>query len=252
MSDGDLWFHFEEAAKAKGPKAIRISKVKGHVTQAQVDDGTFRAVDKSGNDQADHAADVAVQMHGEEIVSLAKILHRRHRQYFKFMQHVVKHIIEGYLIHRKLTDVVKSKQDESPSKIDFQPLQVQTQGNTSNAIKTFKLQGDVARYKSFQCKHRASGNVWHFINGLQYTESTHQYNATTWLELCIMFRCLGYPKPILDNPSAVRMQLRAFKSIVRGIVQRGFYDTEQSEMFRPAEVTLRSTCTLALRGSNLQ
>ncbi len=64
VSDGDLWHHFEQAAKAKGPRSIRITKIKGHASQEQVDQGIYRTCDKLGNEQADHAADVAVKMHG--------------------------------------------------------------------------------------------------------------------------------------------------------------------------------------------
>ncbi len=30
--DGDLWQHFEESVRAKGAHAVRITKVKGHVS----------------------------------------------------------------------------------------------------------------------------------------------------------------------------------------------------------------------------
>ncbi len=112
-ADGDLWHHFEEAARAKGPHATRISKVKGHVTQEQVNANTHRSVDKEGNDKADQAADIAVETHGKDVVDVARILHRRHNSYMRFMQNVTKHIVEGYLIHRRLIEIEESKQ---PSK----------------------------------------------------------------------------------------------------------------------------------------
>ncbi len=84
-ADGDLWDHFERAAIAKGPKTIRITKVKGHVTQQQVDANVHRAVDKVGNDKADEAADVGVQTHGKDLIQVARIFHSRHTRYTKFM-----------------------------------------------------------------------------------------------------------------------------------------------------------------------
>jgi hypothetical protein len=39
LSDGDLWEHFTHAAIAKGPKSIRPTKVKGHVSAQQVSTG---------------------------------------------------------------------------------------------------------------------------------------------------------------------------------------------------------------------
>ena len=81
-SDGDLWEHFTKAAIAKGPKSIRLTKVKGHVSIQQVIDKVFRACDEKGNDKADAAADLAVEMHGEDMISIATILHNRHRNIY--------------------------------------------------------------------------------------------------------------------------------------------------------------------------
>ena len=104
VSDGDLWEHSEKAVRAKGVHAIRITKVKGHVTQEQVDSKQYRPVDKKGNDKADQAADVGTVLYGKDVIDTTKFLHGRHYRYTKFMLDVAKHIIEGYLIHRKLTD----------------------------------------------------------------------------------------------------------------------------------------------------
>ena len=67
---------------------------------------------KKGNDQADHAADLATKVHGKDVVSVAAIFHKRHNLYTAFMKRVVKHIIEAYLIHRLLLD---KKQDSGSS-----------------------------------------------------------------------------------------------------------------------------------------
>ena len=120
--NGDLWHHFEQAAKAKGPKSIRITKVKGHVTQEQVDINTHRACDKAGNDQADHAADIVVKLHGEGVVSIARILRKRYYDYTIFMNKVAKHIIEAYLIHRKLIDIEEQAMQDNPGLSYDQPL----------------------------------------------------------------------------------------------------------------------------------
>ncbi len=89
--DGDLWHHFQEAARAKGPHAIRITKVKGHVSQVQVDANLYRHCDMAGNSKADEAADVAVETRGKDVISVARILHNRHLQYMRFMQQASRH-----------------------------------------------------------------------------------------------------------------------------------------------------------------
>ena len=39
IRDGDLWELFEQIVKQRGPKSVRITKVKGHATQEMVDEG---------------------------------------------------------------------------------------------------------------------------------------------------------------------------------------------------------------------
>ncbi len=254
VSDGDLWYHFEMAAKAKGPKAIRISKVKGHVKQVQVDDGIYTQRDKDGNDQADHAADLATQMHGADVVSMASILHKRHDRYTAFMKQVAKHIIEAYLIHRKLLDKLQDGAPSKQKKVDFQPLQRQSASNNCEAMCKFNLQGSIQRYKAFRSKHKCSDAVWDFLQGLDYVDADHQYHATTWLELYLIYRITNHPKPIPDNASKARsratvlMQLSEFKKVVRGIVDRGIWKDEQKARFKPIKVTHERFLFLGIKG----
>ncbi len=253
-SDGDLWQHFEEAAKAKGWKSIRITKVKGHATHQQVAEGAIRSCDKIGNDEADRAADIAVQTHGKDVVGIAKILHHRHFLYTRFMQKVVKHIIEAYLIHKRLIEMLTSKSMGKPDKVNFQPLQVQTPHNTCNPIHKVSLQGNIARFAKFSSKRKASMSVWAFLDQLEFAECTNQFHATTWMELYLIYRARGFPKLIRDNPckarsrATVRMQLKEFKNTVRGIVQRGLADESQAEAFRPIKVTHDRFINLGVKG----
>ena len=58
IRDGDLWELFEQLVKQRGPKSVRITKVKRHDAQEMVDEGKVRAEDKEGNEKADEAADM--------------------------------------------------------------------------------------------------------------------------------------------------------------------------------------------------
>ena len=55
--NGDLWQSIEEAVEAKGPKNVKLSKVKGHGTNEMVEEGKVEKKDKEGNDVSDQAAD---------------------------------------------------------------------------------------------------------------------------------------------------------------------------------------------------
>ena len=102
VSDGDLWSHFEAAVKAKGPNSIRISWVKGHADQAHIEAGLTTTAHKVGNDRADLVADKGVLVHGEDVVTIARLFTSRHQQYTKLMLDLAKHIIEGHMVHRSL------------------------------------------------------------------------------------------------------------------------------------------------------
>ncbi len=78
--------------------------------------------------------------------------------------------------------------------------------------------------------------------------------ACTWIELYILYRICGYVKPIQDRPHKARgkatadMQLKEFKNIVRGVVERAIYDEDHKELFRPTHVTHERLLTLGIKG----
>ena len=145
---------------------------------------------------------------------------------------VAKHIVEAYMINRRLVDIEQSKQQSKPSKVHYQPLPVSNQEQQQPPRK-FAMQGSIDRFKGFHSKHRASKDIWKFLCKLEYIPTCDQAQATTWLELYIMYRCMGFQKPLLDNPSkarskaTVQMQLRKFKAVLRGVASRGIYHHEQ-------------------------
>ena len=80
IADGDLWDLFLRCAASKGPHSIRISKVKGHVTDDMVASGMHEAQHKDGNDRADAAATEGIGAHGPEVNELFRVLRIRAAQ----------------------------------------------------------------------------------------------------------------------------------------------------------------------------
>ena len=60
QQDGDLWAHYHKQLVAKGPLSARLTKVKGHATQAMVDQGLLTATQRAGNHMVDATAEEAV------------------------------------------------------------------------------------------------------------------------------------------------------------------------------------------------
>ncbi len=254
VSDGDLWGHFEQAVRAKGCKAIRISKVKGHVKQTQVDEGLFKQTDKDGNDQADHAADLAVALHGADIISIGKALHWRYLSYIKFMGAVAQHIVEAYLIHRKLLDNTADTNPQEQKAVSYLPLRVSNEANTSKTPTNFQMEGSIHNFRAFKSRHKCATEVWDFIGNLRYFVADDQYHATTWLELYLLYRIRGYGKPVTDSPSkararaSVQAQINEFKKVVRGVAQRAIYNEERRAMFKPLKSIHDKFLNLGVKG----
>ncbi len=253
-SDGDLWHHFEVAARTKGRHAIRVSKVKGHIKQSQVDQGLHRQVDKDGNDQADAIADIATQMHGEGIIQMAQVLQRRHKNYYAFMHNVAIHIVEGYFIHRLFLGRKEDNSKRMHPPILYRPLKTLELPSTSDQDYPIQLRGSHQNYSSYCKKHAATVPVWNFLNTITLRKTDDQYVATSRIELYLLYRVQGYPKPIADKPSKARAratihsQIKEFKLVVRGVIDRAAPGDFLKEAFRPMKVTHHRLLQLGVMG----
>ncbi len=250
LSDGDLWEHFEKAVRAKGVHAVRITKVKGHVSQEQVDAQQYRAADKRGNDKADEAADVGTQLYGKNVTETANFFHTRHHRYTNFMLDVAKHIVEGYLIHRKLTDIRETKEEKEDRRVTYKPIDYPSCNEPSN----LKLYGVTKRFTTFSRKHTCAEDVQHFLGSLKAQHTDDPSKAASWLELYILYRSRGYSKPIKDDKNKVRaratvdMQLNKFKSTIRGLSNRLNITIDNRLAFEPINVMHERFSTLGISG----
>ena len=67
VKDGDLIAIVQFMIDAPGPGTVRVTKVKGHATEANVDQGLVTIEDRLGNAEADTAADLG-RRHQPEVV----------------------------------------------------------------------------------------------------------------------------------------------------------------------------------------
>ena len=58
VKDGDLFAIVQHMIFARGPETVLITKVKGHATKADVEQGGVRTEDRFGNAEADTAPDL--------------------------------------------------------------------------------------------------------------------------------------------------------------------------------------------------
>ena len=71
VKDGDLITLARYMIRARGRETVRVTKVKGHAEDVDVQQGRVRLVDKQGNDEADAAADIG-RRHQSEILINAR------------------------------------------------------------------------------------------------------------------------------------------------------------------------------------
>ena len=109
QKDGDIWQAIWQAIIAKGPQAIRVTKVKGHATSSEVSSGKVEDVDKVGNDISDKLAAEGTLLHGEDKINLANWIAARHRAYCEFMDMIQVFIINMMTADKEARDL-KAKQ----------------------------------------------------------------------------------------------------------------------------------------------
>ena len=111
QADGDLWQQAWLAVLARGPGKQALTKVKGHATQAQVEEGAVREADKVGNDWGDSYVERGARQqlnsrYGEVAFDvkwmLAAWLHKRQRRYVDFV----------HKVQKMIGAVIKAEQDE--------------------------------------------------------------------------------------------------------------------------------------------
>ena len=226
ISDGDLWEHMFRVLSAKGPRTFKATWVKGHATDKHVESGVITAIHKAGNHRADALADAGNQMHGEDAITILGAMTCRFHGYVNFMQKVVHHLIEGYLIHRTLMDqadrLIKSQKADIDRSASYSSLAYPVRGDTRSLVPW----SSVHCHANFRNSHPASESIETFLSQLQVVEATTAMRGITWLELYVLYRVRGGAKPIPDPTSAaaaratVDKQLRAFKQTLRGVIDR--------------------------------
>lgn len=93
QKDGDLWEVFWAASLLRGPRTLKLTKVKSHCGLKDVKAGVITEEDRRGNGHADDAATAGTDQHFPGLLRLASWLAQRHQDYCSFMTRVHKYII---------------------------------------------------------------------------------------------------------------------------------------------------------------
>ena len=70
---------------ARGSDTVKVSKVKGHATEADVDQGRVRMEDRLGNAEADTAADLGRRHQSEAVMNTRRALLQARTHWYPIM-----------------------------------------------------------------------------------------------------------------------------------------------------------------------
>ena len=102
MKDGDLWELFTRLVLQRGPRSVKITKVKGHATEAMVQEGKVKLAEKQGNDRSDTAAALGVTESQSKVHAFGALYSARHVRYRAIMCRIQKYIVGLKEEERKL------------------------------------------------------------------------------------------------------------------------------------------------------
>lgn len=244
--DGDVWAAIWNVMLAKGPTAIRVSKVKGHATEKDVTEGRTTAVHRACNNVADGLVKEATALHGKSTNDLAYWLEARHRMYTTLMKDVQLFII---------TIIIADKEERDKRRKQANPFNKPVTIKVRMPIK-LHYNIDIAQ-RSFNIKelpsapHKHSNNlgalclVHRFLRLLSIRPTMQGEPGVTWIELLVAFEAHGGKlEPALNERRAedmarpiltIRQLLISFKSMVRFIIETCF-DEIDTLFFRSSNV----------------
>ena len=242
QKDGDLWELLHKMVQQKGWKSVKITKVKGHATDANVEDGKVDINDKKGNDKADDYATKGLNGHADDFLKVSRLLTKRQISYVAFVTHVHDHMLEAFFRRKLLLDAEHALGDEKNDArakkfIQVQPIDYPGEGKPLEHKEMLGVQHIGKTGKEF---HKTE-DVYDFVKMLP-AEATEDYKeALTWQELFILYEMVG-GRNIIGRPisaakkrAPMAKRIQGFKKCAGRIIKNCLND-EDAKLFRPLEV----------------
>jgi hypothetical protein len=215
--DGDIWQAIWRAALAKGPTSIRITKVKGHATDADVQEGRATAEQKAGNDTADTLVKEATDLHGKGTVDLAYWIEARHGKYKQMMADIQHFIITMLNADQEARERRRKEADPFDNKkLPKVLIPIKLHYSIDAGCRHLNIRSQPAGHHKFAHNEMAVTYVHRFLRFINVRPTYADEPGVTWLELLIAFEAHGgmLQLPIneraaadMARPSMTTMQL---------------------------------------------
>ena len=129
------------------------------------------------------------------------------------MKKVSHHIVEGYLIHRALTEKYEAKQAKIKKETDQGINYIKLAYGDENKAGHFKHHSSIEQHPKYSNNNPQAVNVERFMANAKITEPRVGKGGITWTQLYILYRMRGYPKPLADPNSAAKARHNPDKQI---------------------------------------
>ena len=212
IPDGDLWEWFAKIVEAKGPQAVRLTKVKGHATDAMVAQGKVKEEHKVGNDFSDEAADIGVEQHGGDFLEASTLFAAKQKEYGTFIKDIHKLILaiskEASSIrnphapginHQVYKNVCKFLDRQlflpawalpHPEMTDCIDLKMTNFPLATQSIKATILIASI-RKKALKEEISIERQIWVFLATTRWAPAPPCHQGITWLELYVRYTQVG-------------------------------------------------------------
>ena len=171
---------------------IWISKVKGHATDTQVEEGLVLQCNKAGNDPADDAATIGLRGHSAGLTKLGTWLTNRHTNYTTLMHRVPKLILKEDTSQRK--DMEEAGCEKGMTKrLLHRPYAGPMSYGKPDLARTLTFLIPPRGVHTFH-KHQVHlDQIWTFLSSKDWALGDEAHGIEiSWLELLLIFEVEGH------------------------------------------------------------
>ena len=223
-NDGDLWGVFWKCCLTKGVNSIRITKVKGHATEAHIRNSLSNVRDKWGNDKADELASRAHDDHLQAGI-IADFYANRHNAYVCFIVSVHDFLLHMFQAIGVARD--RHKRDpihgSNPANSKVQISKTLPFANSDNAV-TLGIHNHPPEV--FAEIDHGSKKILTILADKSWVMAPSDTQGTTWIELVILFFLHGgtyedlglVGKNGAEKASTIKQVLTAYKLKARRVI----------------------------------
>ena len=264
QTNGDLWELLEKMIKAKGKKAFKATKVKGHATDKQVEQGKHKKEHKEGNDEADRLATQGIAEHGDDTIQLGTFYARRQQDLLRLTITMQKFIVDvvktaGNLrsphsegknneVYKTVVKNAKPEIVKVATSVGYPPLPMGIR-LTMLPLPRLKIsereknkkESEKAKAERVKEVHRAQA-IHIFIARTYWALGDDKAPGAAWLELFVRFTQMGGLKQEEENDkdnyapkTKLKKHLDDFKKTFKQVVET-CVEEKDALLFQPSKV----------------